>query len=59
MITILYISYMKVQTIFMQTEKSHDKHEQSQKNEFIRFVGSQFKQLTRRNLGLPMKLYHL
>ncbi len=55
----LYISYMKVQTIFMQTDKSQDKHVQSQKNEFIRFVGGQFKQLTRRNLGLPMKLYHL
>lgn len=56
---ILYISDMKSQAIYMQTDKSQDKHELSQKNEFIRFVGGQFKQLTRRNLGLPMKLYHL
>lgn len=55
----LYSSHMKSQTIYMQTDKSQDKHEQSQKSEFIRFVGGQFKQLTRRNLGLPMKLYHL
>lgn len=29
------------------------------KKEFIQFVGKQFKQLTKKNLGLPMKLYHL
>jgi len=26
---------------------------------FVRFVGDQFKELSRKNLGLPMKLYHL
>ena len=55
----IYIHYMKPQTVRMQTYRSSDKYEQSQKSEFIRFVGGQFKQLTRRNLGLQMKLYNL
>gem|GEM_PF-1622361 len=31
----------------------------SPKKEFISFVGDQFKQLVRKNLGVPVKLYHL
>lgn len=40
-------------------EKNPIKKYEGVKNEFVQFVGDQFKQLNRRNLGLPMKLYHL
>jgi len=35
------------------------KRSESKKLEFIQFVGDQFRELSRKNLGLPMKLYHL
>jgi hypothetical protein len=39
--------------------KELQRRHEPRNSEFIEFVGKQFKQLSRRNLGLPMKLYHL
>ena len=55
---ILYSSNMVKYNYFKGTQKRLIAPLVSKK-EFIAFVGNQFRQLSRRNLGLPMKLYHL
>lgn len=55
---ILYI-YNMVKYITYNGVRKQTKSLLTSKREFIQFVGNQFKQLTRKNLGLPMKLYHL
>lgn len=36
-----------------------DRNSKSSKNDLINFVGDQFKQLVKKNLRIPVKLYHL
>lgn len=50
---------MKGNKLFFRIGKVQAKARIEVKTELIEFVGDQFKQLTRKNLGLPMKLYHL
>lgn len=56
---IVYHHNMKDTKIYVRMDKSAFKKRSGQNLEFIEFVGNQFRQLTRKNLGLPMKLYHL
>lgn len=56
---IVYHRNMKNQQIYVRMDKTFPKRKEGRNVEFIEFVGNQFKQLTRRNLGLPMKLYNL
>lgn len=50
---------MKLSKALFQLGKIRIKEHEKVKSEFIQFVGDQFKQLNRKNLGLPMKLYQL
>jgi hypothetical protein len=50
---------MKGNKLFFRIGKVQTKARIEVKTELIEFVGDQFKQLARKNLGLPMKLYHL
>ncbi len=58
--SILIYSYIMTQlkAAFDRIKLVH-RNEKGREKDFINFVGNQFKQLNRRNLGLPMKLYHL
>ncbi|MFA5135766.1 MAG: hypothetical protein WC489_00050 [Patescibacteria group bacterium] len=50
---------MKKDQVLFHSDYRKNQSQKDQTSEFIRFVGNQFKQLTQKNLGLPMKLYHL
>jgi len=56
---VLYIVFMKQQKISFTLPRVQQKLSFKYDNEFVKFVGDQFKQLTRRHLGIPVKLYHL
>lgn len=50
---------MKLSKKLFEVGKIRIKKTEVVQSELIEFVGDQFKQLARKNLGLPMKLYHL
>jgi len=60
---IVYIKFMKMNIFSIGSKsgsksKRPDSHE-NKNNDLIDFVSQQFKQLSRKNLRVPIKLYHL
>jgi len=55
---VLYIWIMK-KIVFSQKPKSNTYKVSTTKGELISFVADQFRRLTKKNLKIPIQLYHL
>lgn len=56
---LIYSRDMNLFEVSVQAKLVQDQRTKKDNRIFVRFVKDQFKELSRKNLGLPMKLYHL
>jgi len=56
---LVYIKGMAIKTLFKKSKSENKKEAIFDKKEFAKFVSNQFKEISNKNLKIPVTLYHL